>query len=352
FVRMCYFTNWAQYSSPPFTKDDIDAIDPFMCSHIIYAFANLKDNELLEYEWNDQESYSKINALKSSNAKLKTLLSVGGASNGEAPLNSTLSSEENMRHFVNQSIAFIIENGFDGINLEFSGKRNKEKFADLVTMLREGVDKVSATHPMEIAMFGPTAQDFIDGSFAVARLSQELDFVILGTFYFQGDPNTLALHTALYPKRPDSGEWSTSNTAWAVDSWMERGMPKDKIVIIVATTAVKYTLDDVTNHRPGDGATKGDTVGFQETCTFIKDSNAQCYQDNQQVGDYCVRGNTWISFDGSSTLTYKAEWVIQHGLGGIATWTLDRDDFSNSCTMGAYNLTKSWTSVLSDASKQ
>lgn len=49
---ICYHTNWSQYRSGlgQFYPENID---PFLCTHIIYAFAKITNNELTPYEWND-----------------------------------------------------------------------------------------------------------------------------------------------------------------------------------------------------------------------------------------------------------------------------------------------------------
>ena len=39
-------------------------IDPCLCTHLLYAFATMKNNMLATYEWNDVELYSQFNALK------------------------------------------------------------------------------------------------------------------------------------------------------------------------------------------------------------------------------------------------------------------------------------------------
>jgi hypothetical protein len=41
--RVCYITNWSRYRSGE-AKFEIEYIDPFMCSHIIYAYATVDDN--------------------------------------------------------------------------------------------------------------------------------------------------------------------------------------------------------------------------------------------------------------------------------------------------------------------
>ena len=48
-------TNWAQYR-PNNTKYVPANVDPFLCTHVIYAFAaiNITTNEIRSFEWNDE----------------------------------------------------------------------------------------------------------------------------------------------------------------------------------------------------------------------------------------------------------------------------------------------------------
>jgi GH18 family chitinase len=81
---VCYYTNWSQYRNAKarFVPQDID---PFLCTHIIYAFAKINSNGILEpYEWNDLSTpwsigmYERMMNLKNKNPDLKIILAVGG----------------------------------------------------------------------------------------------------------------------------------------------------------------------------------------------------------------------------------------------------------------------------------
>lgn len=88
YIRVCYFTNWAQYR-PGIGKYTPDNIDSNLCTHIIYAFAKIDaSNKIAMFEWNDDKNYKKVNDLKNGNVELKkTLLAVGGWNheNGASP---------------------------------------------------------------------------------------------------------------------------------------------------------------------------------------------------------------------------------------------------------------------------
>jgi len=60
---VCYYTSWSQYRDS-FGRCYPDAIDPFLCTHVIYSFANISNNEIDTWEWNDVTLYNTLNRLK------------------------------------------------------------------------------------------------------------------------------------------------------------------------------------------------------------------------------------------------------------------------------------------------
>lgn len=75
YKKVCYVTSWSQYRPKPgyFIPE---YIDPFLCTHIIYAFAYI-DNVTLTVKTideNDEDMYRRINNLKYKNPHLKTML--------------------------------------------------------------------------------------------------------------------------------------------------------------------------------------------------------------------------------------------------------------------------------------
>jgi len=151
-------TNWAQYR-PADTKFAPNDIDPFLCTHLIFAFAaiNTTSWEIRAFEWNDETTaegakaepkrygrYEEFNNLKKLNPRLKTLLAVGGWNMGTKPFSDMSRIEKNREAFVKSSVKFLRKWNFDGLDLdwEFPAKRDgsrkddRESFTYLVRVRR------------------------------------------------------------------------------------------------------------------------------------------------------------------------------------------------------------------------
>ena len=131
---VCYLTNWSQ-KRPGLGKFDPELIDPFLCTHIIYAFASLKDNKLVPTEETDTAIYLKAVALKEKNPNLKVMLAVGGWMVGPNPFKELTENVYRQTLFTFSVIEFLRANKFDGLDLcwEFPrGAQDKERYTKLV----------------------------------------------------------------------------------------------------------------------------------------------------------------------------------------------------------------------------
>ncbi|GFO23017.1 acidic mammalian chitinase [Plakobranchus ocellatus] len=139
--RVCYYTNWSQYRRDQgrFLPSDID---PFLCTHLIFAFAKVNDDGVLApYEWNDLQHpflYKQFTDLKTKNPNLKTLLGVGGWNHGSLPFTAMVSSKSGRDKFINHAIKYLRNNRFDGLDLDWeypasrgSPVQDKERFVSL-----------------------------------------------------------------------------------------------------------------------------------------------------------------------------------------------------------------------------
>lgn len=124
--RICYYANWAPYREldPPLYPDKID---PALCTHIHFAFAKIdsKNFSILPTEehdinWTQRSNmplYIRLYGLKRRNANLKIMLAIGGWSARSDGFNYATKTAENRSKFINETINYLREWNFDGVDL-------------------------------------------------------------------------------------------------------------------------------------------------------------------------------------------------------------------------------------------
>ena len=138
---VCYLTNWS-HKRPGQGQFNPEDLDPFLCTHVIYAFANLNSEfKLIPSEPSDESSdgkpglYDRVLALKSKNPNLKISLAVGGWMMGPTPFKTLTESAYRQTLFTFNVIEFLRKKGFDGLDVcwEFPrGAEDKERYSKLL----------------------------------------------------------------------------------------------------------------------------------------------------------------------------------------------------------------------------
>jgi chitinase len=100
--HICYFTAWVSTKPPP-----------YLCTTIIYSFADMKDGVMSGVDSNP------LLDLKNANPSIKLLLAVGGWDFGVTRMTEMMATQATRQKFADHAVKYLRELHFDGLDLDF-----------------------------------------------------------------------------------------------------------------------------------------------------------------------------------------------------------------------------------------
>jgi len=361
-----YYTNWSQYRQcNKFFPEDILPIVSRL-THINYAFAKIDTGgNIIPIEWNDcvqglwpgcqgfsQTLYDRINALKTRNPSLKTLISIGGWSWGgviACPAFTGMARTASTRaNFISQAIRFARVFNWDGIDIdwEYPGATDLGCSADdapnFLALMREFRAAINAeTVPpgksrLLLTIASPAGIPRID-AMRLVDVAQYLDFINVMSYDLHGAWDTVTGGNA--PLRDTGDRLSVTS---AINYYAQLGIPRASLNLGYGTYG--RTWDASTGVRPypvGSPARGAGQAGqctgepgfmaYYEILTLLRSSGAISAYNTTLDFPYAAAstGNPWVGYDDVRSIQAKTTFARQQGLGGAMVWTIDLDDFPN-----------------------
>ncbi|KAI8776875.1 acidic mammalian chitinase [Biomphalaria glabrata] len=366
----CYYSSEAQYRTYPakFQPSDLDVT---LCTHIIFAFAEVKNAKLAPLNWNDQGPtglYAQVTSLRTKNPELKILLAIGGWVAGYEPFYDVVESEQTISRFADNAITYLRDAGMDGLDVdwEFPGSRgspgeDKFKFTLLLkTLFRKFRDEAVRTKRDRLLLTAAVAVgiEFIEPAYETTEIHKYVDFMLLMTYNFHGGwDNVTSHHSTVLPSQYDMGEetWLCQN--WAVNFWLSQGVPKSKILLGLATYGMSFTLEDARQNRlkapvldfgrGGQYTRQEGILAYFEICENVQRRGWKSYWINDQQAPYATSADQWVAYDDMASIKFKAEQMVNgYDLAGAFIWSVELDDFNGFCGSGKYPLLRALNDVI------
>ncbi|XP_040851849.1 chitinase-3-like protein 1 isoform X1 [Ochotona curzoniae] len=355
---VCYYTNWSQYREGDGSCFP-DVINSFLCTHIIYSFANISNNEIDTWEWNDATLYGMLNALKSRNPNLKTLLSVGGWNFGSQRFSKIASKSKNRRQFIRSVAPFLRAHGFDGLDLAwlYPSRRDRGHLTKLIKEMKAEFAREAQGGADELLLSAAVSAGKValDSGYDIAQISRHLDFISLMTYDFHGAwRGTTGHHSPLFRGQEDASPDRFSNADYTVGYVMRRGVPANKLLLGIPAFGKSFTLASSETGvgvpilgpgLPGRFTKEEGILAYYEICDFLQGATVHRLL-GQQV-PYATKGNQWVGYDDLESVRQKVQYLKSRQLAGAMVWALDLDDFRGSFC--GQNLRFPLTNAIRDA---
>ncbi len=276
---VAYVPNWIDLAAYA------ETIDYSKLTHINVAFENPTD----EY---GKLSFNPENEALISKAKthhVKILISIGGGSASEDQVMrkrySDLISNTKRGGFVTRLTEYVVQHGFDGLDVDLEGPAINKDYAAFIAAL--AVEMKAKGQLLTAALSrGYGGKDVPEAVF------EHFDFINIMAYDATGpwEPKSPGQHSSF--------DFAKSN----VDYWLERGLPKTKAVLGVPFYGYGFGK-----------AFRDDEYAY--AAILAKHPGAE---KTDQIGQT-------IYYNGIPTIRAKARLVLDEGLGGVMIWSLNSD---------------------------
>ncbi|BFZ03001.1 hypothetical protein BsWGS_06040 [Bradybaena similaris] len=351
---VCYYPNWAQYR-PELGKYWVENIDPFSCTHLIFAFAQLSGTSVVAYEANDDQNpwmWRAMTSLRNSNPNLRTLLAIGGYTHGTKRFSDLSASPSSRAQFIKDVIILLRYWRFDGLDLDWEYPaddmpEDRENLSVLIKELRLAFDKEASIYNNErllLAAAVPAGIERVRKGYDLRSIDPYIDFYNVMTYDYHGLwENTT--NAASPTNAPDGDPLCLTAT---LNYYLENGASREKINVGLSLFGRSWTLSRSGDTAIGSPAIAGGAAGpytltpgilsYYEVCTLLKNGYTARFDPLAQVM-YAFRGNQWVTYESRVTLELKVDYILENGFGGAMVWSLDHDDFlGRFCNQGSYPL--------------
>ncbi|EDW62152.2 chitinase-3-like protein 1 [Drosophila virilis] len=366
---VCYQGTWSVYR-PKEGKFGVEDIDPFLCTHLVYAFLGIKESGELRIidPYLDLEDNSglgnikKFNALKLKNPTLQTLVAVGGWNEGSKRFSIVANDPERRSRFIEQIVQFMQRHGFDGLDLdwEYPGQRHKlanndrDNYVSLLKELKAGFDPFGYTLSAAVG----SAQFSAEISYDIPAIVEYLDFINVMAYDLHGSWDaTVGINAPLFGGANATKQRDKQlNVDAVVKYWIGAGAPPEKLLLGVPFYGRTFTLAASDQHMPGVAhigrgiagpfSREPGVMGYNELCRIFQQEQWTLEWEAVQQVPYAFKDRQWVGYENERSLMLKAEYALEHKLGGIMIWSLESDDFRGSCGGNKYPLLTQINRVL------
>lgn len=346
------------------------------------AWADFEDNNLppvggIADTWPLYGNFAEILKLKQLHPKLKTVISLGGASAAEASAFSTAASTQAGRQALVSACInmFIVGNVgsdwngnisapglFDGFNIdwEFPAAADKQNFTLLLAEFRNQLNALSAETGKQYALSfdGPAgAQNYTNIDLKSA--AKQVDFITIDGYNYAGTwESTTNDASPLFDSRQDPDFGQNLDIDDTVMAYLKAGVPAQKYVMGVPLYGAGWTgvpnknhglyqtstgpsgvllangagpCTDLSGNTPGCDTLLTAGTATYATLSTLAANGYKSYFDPSRIAVslYSPSSGTFYTYDDPDTAFLKALYIdlrVPGGLGGAFVWAVKDDD--------------------------
>jgi len=252
-------------------------------------------------------------------AEKRVVLVVGGQ-NDYSAFAAMAADPTNRSSFVANLVAFVLEQGYDGVRIDWESLQSaadRQNLGALMGELRTGLDSTGQELELSIAVTkNETKGQWIDVE-AIAPLVSH--FLVMSFRYYSPGAPESGHSSPLYPQPEASDSRSVDQS---LRYWAEtRGVPWSKLYMGVASSGVGFDSEEL--HQPFNQFQQKE---YRDIKSLIGEGYTRHWDSMAQV-PYLTQNDgpeVW-SYDDPQSVGIKREYVLAKGLAGVAVWEMAMD---------------------------
>ncbi|MGX7825762.1 glycoside hydrolase family 18 protein [Actinokineospora sp. 24-640] len=373
-----YYTQWSGYGRNFLVNDLVKNGTASRLTHLNYAFgfldpqgrcvsadpwADYQRPFTAEQSVNGQDdvagqplsgNLNQLRQLKERNPRLRVLISLGGWTGSKYFSDAALTPQSRAEH-VRSCIDMWLKGNlpdaapgaaagvFDGIDLdwEWPGSEaapgnvirpeDKQNFTLLVKEYRKQLNRLSRHgHRYDLTAFLPANPGMVERGFEVSKIFRDLTFATVQGYDYHGGWESVTNQQSSVRTPADSPDNPDFSSQVAIDAYLDRGAPRDKLVLGVpfysrGWTGVSGGGDGL--FQPATGPAPATWEAGYEDYKVLKSrlSEFTVHRDNRAGHAWLFDGTTFWTFDDPTEMRRKARYITDRRLGGAMIWSLDGD---------------------------
>ena len=228
----------------------------------------------------------------------------------------------------------------DGIDIDweypgsYSGRiftEDRKNYTLLMKEIREGLDKLGSGYLLTAAIPSWGA-----GNFEMSALAQYFDYYNMMSYDLE-NPNCGSHHAALNPSSVSGGTTVNNSISESLVSWVNAGVPKEKILIGIAFYGKSIIVNGTLNNGLGMAKstttqTKYNNIAYaalmeQRLSQIGKPNNYTYNFDYSSHAPYQFRASTkyFTTYENELSILYKCDYAKDNNLGGVMIWEIGED---------------------------
>lgn len=306
---------------------------------INYAFANIKDGEVVAGFAHDAENFALLNSLKRENPSLTIVVSVGGwAWSGNF---SDMAATRKGRHrFVESSVRFVKQHNLDGLDIdwEYPGMKgmtdhfrpeDKQNYTHLLKELRKRFDKEGKKmHRHLVTSIATGASTGWIEHTEMAKVQRYVDTVNLMTYDFYGPDSdkTTGHHSPLFVNPADPKKISSDRS---VQEYLKAGVPAEKICLGVPFYGKAWAGVGEADHglfQAAESPAPHVYLPYSKVSELLANGYSRYWDPIASVPYLYDSGSRmFVTYEDTESLAKKSEYVLSHHLAGVMFWEYTND---------------------------